>query len=518
MSNVQDVRLSELIKPSPKQRECIQATDSHRFTLYGGAGGGGKSYLLRWWLLRQLIKLYAETGITGLVAGMFSMDYPTLQDRQISKIEKEFPSWLGRTKRTEKEGLCFFVNPEYGGGRIALRNLADPGSYKSAEFCAIAIEELSENKRNVLEDLILFRLRTPGVDRPCFLGGTNPTGVGMQWIKALWIDRKFPKELEHLKEEFVYVPALLKDNPHLGPEYEASMRGLPEKKRRALLEGDWTIPEGQYFVNFEPSERRVHSSAIAEIVKPWWPRWIGQDWGFKHHSPVYWHTVGDVMPEQAEQLLGRRWSSPKKCVFTYREHVESISDSGGSEMQLGRTVWEKSKGEKIKRWFMSSDAFGTKTTQRPPATLLNEGAGNGIGNNLWQAEKGEKLPVPEPCDMTPGSRVAGWRFMYQLIQNDTWFISDRCPLALDAIPALEYDTNKDHEDILKTDSVFDDVADCLRYSLADMLNGKAEPWQHRMETAVQQAFDAGGGTRAHMTHLKMLEKYQPKKKFGRQYT
>ena len=458
--NLEDIRLSELIGPSPKQKECFAATDAYRFTLYGGAAGGGKSYMLRWWCLRQLIIRFGRTGIKNLCVGLFSVDYPTLQDRQISKIEREFPAWLGITKRTEKEGLCFFLNPEFGGGRIALRNLQDPSSYKSAEFCDIAVEELSENKRDVFEDLVLFRLRSPGIERPCFLGGTNPTGVGLQWIKSLWIGRKFPKELKHLEHEFHYVPALLQDNPYLGPDYRQSLLGLPDKKRKALLEGDWTIPEGQYFTNFERAQRKVHPATLSQIVQPWWNHWISQDWGFKHAAPVHWHAVGNVLPEHA-RLLGREWKVPKRCVFTYRELITHIADDDTSERQLGIKIQNFSKDEEISRWILSADAFAKKTTANTPAQMLQEGA--------------PEMPRIQMADMSPGSRVAGWRFMYQLIQDDAWFISEMCPEALDAIPALEYDSEKGEEDVLKTDHLYDDVGDELRYGLADMLRQAAKP-------------------------------------------
>jgi hypothetical protein len=454
----------DLIHPTPKQQECIVATDRYRFVLYGGAAGGGKSYLLRWWCLRQLLKRYQETEIKGLTVGLFSVDYPTLQDRQISKIEREFPSWLGKTQRTEKEGLCFFVKEDYGGGRIALRNLQDPNSYKSSEFCDIAVEELTENRRDVFEDLVLFRLRTPGISRPCFLGATNPTGIGLQWVKAMWPDRKFPKELQHIKHEFKFIPALLSDNPYLDATYRQGLEGLPEKKRKALLDGDWTIPEGQYFINFEESERKVKHAIVMQIVQPWWSTWIGQDWGYKHASPVYWHAHGFVSPAQAK-LLGRDWDEPRKCVFTFREHIANLSDNGISETELGQQIQSLNGSQKLKAWILSSDAFGKKSSQHTPAELLKKGAST--------------FPEPVEANMDPGSRVPGWRFMYSLIHSDTWFISDMCPEAISAIPALEYDSDKGGEDILKTDHLYDDVGDCLRYGLQDMLGTVKVPKEVR---------------------------------------
>jgi hypothetical protein len=48
--------------------------------------GGGKSYFLCMWCIREAIRLYATYGVQGVRIGLFSKDYPPLVDRQISKM------------------------------------------------------------------------------------------------------------------------------------------------------------------------------------------------------------------------------------------------------------------------------------------------------------------------------------------------------------------------------------------------------------------------------------------------
>lgn len=226
------IKFSELTKFFPKQQEALDASKRFKFTLFGGSVGSGKSYWLRWSAVYWLMKWYSKYNIKGIRAGIFCEDYPSLNDRHLTKIKYEFPSWLGKFNEAKHE---FTLAPDYGSGIIAFRNLDDPSKYLSVEFAFEGIDEINRNPYTMFVEL-RKRHRWPGVKDVKFLAACNP--IGEAWVKNRWVKRLFPPE-EKEQYEFVYVPALPTDNPHLDESYYKGLESLPDSQRKAVLEGNW---------------------------------------------------------------------------------------------------------------------------------------------------------------------------------------------------------------------------------------------------------------------------------------
>lgn len=308
-------KLSELFNPHPRQRAFLDAIARHKFILYGGAGGGGKSYLLRWSLVCLLLEWAAKRNLRNVRVGLFSEDYPTLTDRQISKIAREMPPWLGRLKRTKEDGLGFFLHERFGGGAIRLRNLADPESYKSAEFAAIAVEELTMNPEQTFHDL-RFRLRWPGIEDTKFLAATNPGGIGHAWVKRYWITGDFPPEMRDIAPLFAYVPAKARDNPHNAESYHRELDSLPPDMRAAVRDGSWDVFVGQKFGEFR---REIHVVPAFKIPT-WWERWGSNDPGYT--DPGVWHTY--AADQVGNVYITREFTFNRTAYSKQAEHVAKV--------------------------------------------------------------------------------------------------------------------------------------------------------------------------------------------------
>ncbi len=230
-----------------KQMLAHQAMQNKRYVLFGGARGPGKSYWLRWVLLWFVMEAYRKYAVRGIRVMLGCEDYPTLVDRQLSKIEMEFPREWGEYRKGARE---FRVLDRYGGGAICFRNMDDPEKYVGSEWAAIAIDELTKHLMRTF-NILRGSLRWPRFPWTKFLAASNPNGVGAAWVRKLWIEDDFPKELKGIRNRFAFIPALPSDNPHLTQEYIEDLESQPEFLRRAWLLGDWYAGvEGLVYSNF----------------------------------------------------------------------------------------------------------------------------------------------------------------------------------------------------------------------------------------------------------------------------
>lgn len=434
--------LERLVNPTDRQREFLRAIAEKDFILYGGEAGGGKSYILRWWLVLYLVWCYKALGLRNVRVGLFCEDYPTLNDRQISKIYVEFPPWLGTLSSSGTRN--FVLKPEYGGGVIALRNLDDPSKYYSAEFAAIAVDELTRNPLSVFNDL-RFRLRWPGVERPKFAAGTNPGGPGHDWVKNYWVKSKFPPELESKRDQFALVRAKASDNPYITESYHESLLTLPPDMARMVARGDWEVYTGQFFPQFEstPGRHVIPHKELLKRIKPWHTKWLAGDWGFEHPHAVYKFAQDE---NGKVRIFGELW------------------DRRVGETELGHRIAEFCAGDKFQSFAFSWDAGKQSPRSKPqnPKSMMQ----------LIADALGPGVPQPYPADSSPGSRVSRARLMAQLIDADMLEISDECGKLIQCLPTMIRDEDN-AEDVLKVDyagdqSIGDDPYDGASMGLQHM--------------------------------------------------
>lgn len=430
--------LMELIHPSEKQKVAFEQMKKFKFLLYGGAMYGGKSYWLRWALIVLLVYYFRKYQIKNVVVGLFCEDYPALKDRHLSKIDGEFPSWLGTMHSDHKAfGRSFILDEQYGSGVIAFRNLDDASKYASAEFAAIAVDELT---KNTLEKFIALRhrLRWPGIEDVKFLAGTNPGSIGHAWVKKMFIDKDFePEETEG--DLFCYVPAKYTDNPNRNSGYEATLNSLPEALRKAFRDGDWDMFEGQYFTEWG----REWNTCKPFKIPAHWMRFMWMDYGYSAPSSVHWAALDE---------LGR--------VFVYRE----IYEKGLTYRALAKKIMEKTpdwEREVLEGNMVCDPAVfakkGEDVSEKSGAEQMFEESGGWIN---WR--KGNN------------DRINGWGIMREYMKQITIgdivtskliFFEGLCPNAIRTIPALVYDSVRIEDVDTKSE---DHAGDDTRYGLMDI--------------------------------------------------
>ena len=213
---------------------------------YGGAMGGGKSYVCLAMLL-VLAKLYP-----GSKWCVIRESLPTIKKTTLETFKKLVPESFIQ-HYNQQELIYTFIN----GSQIFFmaedfRNDKDFDRFKGLEVNGFLLEQIEELQEALLS-ICFVRAGRWMLDkmppRPLVLCNVNPT---LAWPKAKIYDR-FVKEL--LPPDWFYQPAKITDNPTLY-EDENYMHNvtahLDDLTRRRLIEGDWNAfaIDKPYLYNF----------------------------------------------------------------------------------------------------------------------------------------------------------------------------------------------------------------------------------------------------------------------------
>lgn len=441
-SNIVEKSFSELANFQGRQKTALETlfNPQCKYLLYGGAGGGGKSYFLRWSALALLMYYHQKYGIEGVQIGLFSEDYPTLKDRQIGKIKREFPEYLGTLKDDRDEGYIFQLKKEYGGGMILLRNLDDPSKYASAEFAAIFVEELTKNSLETFEDL-RFRLRYAGIPEVKFVGATNPGGIGHAWVKNLWIN-KDPKGLDREGDRFFFVPARVTDNKYIDADYIKQLESLPEKKRKRLLEGSWDIFEGQVFSEFS---RDIHVCRPI-VPKLSAPHYFWADWGYSETSAFagYASAVIRMKTEDGDEF---------NRVITYQEWYGNLKTPD----EWAEIIYKSAICKKFELGVVDPAMTNRQTDGSHSIGQLFEKKWSDMHGGHWLGlVKGSNDRVKRVAMIHNWLSIAPDGLPY-------WMITENCKNLIRTLPELVYDENLEEAYDTKQE---DHSADSISYGLS----------------------------------------------------
>jgi len=282
---------------------------------------------------------------------------------------------------------------------------------------------------------------------------SNPGGPGHGWVKQMFVDpakpnTSFPATDIETGKVLVYpsnhakagqplfyrrfIPALLKDNPHLVKDtsYEASLLSLPETQRRQLLEGDWDIAEGAAFTEFR---RSVHTCDPFDIP-PHWTRFRACDWGYDQPFCVLWFAIDN-----------------DNRLFVYRELYGRKKLSG----ELADLILAAEEGENISYGVLDSHCWDKRDGN---ATIE---ANMRLKGCFWRpaANRSKDSRVPTKQEIHTRLQLMG----PDGAQYPGLTIFNNCPNIIRTLPSIPIDKNNPED--VDTDSE-DHAYDALRYGCA----------------------------------------------------
>lgn len=347
----------EIIAPQPGAQTNFLSRPEFE-VLFGGAAGGGKSYML----MIDALGLQYQQHEFGQPAYLHP-DYraiifrrETSQLAQLIDYGKAIYKPLGADfilSRKGEVGSVFDFSP-VGGGKIYLAHMeheTDKDNHQGIQYQYIGFDELSHF--TFTQYIYLFsRARglvsnKAGVYLPIRIRATsNPIGEHVGWVRDRFIgtynqqlqagrtyyyvsdDTIRGKQVRPTDPLFKYarsrtfIPSLLKDNQILmqgDPYYALNIMQMGAKYEQALLHGDWFAFSGSFFSDFnkdlviEPFDIPFHYPLFASI-----------DPGYSSPCSI---SVATVTPKNETIILFTYYSknkSPKEHAQEFKQRLQSF--------------------------------------------------------------------------------------------------------------------------------------------------------------------------------------------------
>lgn len=251
----------------PKQIEFMKS--KARYTAYGGARGGGKSFAARWKVLLLALRY------SGIQILLLRRTLPELRENHLIPLQKLLhtedrnkDNHIANYKEVTKE----FIFPN--GSRIKLGycdSENDVLQYQGQAYDVICMEEATHFTEFQFQTLTESNrpsglMEEPFSPRMYFT--CNPGGVGHAWIKRLFIDKDYRRS--EREEDYLFIPSLVYENAWLmenDPEYVRTLENLPEDRRNAMLYGNWDIYDGQFFDEFDRNIHTLNPEPLPKVFR-----------------------------------------------------------------------------------------------------------------------------------------------------------------------------------------------------------------------------------------------------------
>lgn len=444
-----EINLTFPLHPRQQQAFETEATE----LLFGGATSGGKSHFVRVALCIWCL------AIEGLQCKLVRKNS---DDVRLNHIEGptgfrallEPLINLGKVRVTE-DGVRFLDN----GALITLQHCQDERKLTSSQGVDIHVLVVDEATQ-ISEKLLRFmrtwvrmpndmKERLPEMFKgmfPRIIYTANPIGVSVGYFRREFVKARKAFSIEKVfgfKRQ--YIPSLVADNFSADAEETAGrVMGMNDPAlARALLEGDWYVPIGDFFPEWDESRH-----VVPDFTPPaYWFRFRTFDWGTAEPFAVMWWAVSDgetfcakvhTLNEETNQYewVEKELWFPRGSLIGYREWYGCNPDNPSQGLRM--------RNEDIAAGILSRsyDDYEKKILTLTDSFVFPDRGEEG-GKTI--AKTFEACGVPLTRGRT--TRVTGWSQMRsrligkQLDSNSDKrypliYFCESCSAARDYIPAL----------------------------------------------------------------------------------